>query len=81
MPRSRQNVPANETSSQRFIRLANDRVSVILKNFKALGKLGGTTYYSTPDQRKQINTALTEALARTMQSMEKGDSVQEFKLK
>jgi hypothetical protein len=83
MPRKAKNVPANETPEARFVRIANDRVNRLLTGIKQLGGLGDTkTYKSSAEQRKQIDTALTTALTRTMESMNKGGEVQqEFKLK
>jgi hypothetical protein len=82
MPRSKQNIPANESNAARFTRVATQRVNSILTSFKQLGSLGNTnTYTSTPDQRKQIQSALTTALDQAMQAMARGEAVQEFKLK
>lgn len=81
MPRTKSNIPANESNSQKFIRIANHRVNGILRSLKMLAQLGGTNYSSTPEQRKMIASTLTEAVTRTMSSMERGESVQEFKLK
>ena len=80
MPRTKQNIPANETESSKFVRLATHRVNTILRSYKQLGQLGSKSYTSTPDQRKKIETALTEALSRSLQALAKGESVQDFKL-
>jgi light-regulated signal transduction histidine kinase (bacteriophytochrome) len=80
MPRTAQNIPKNETDAQKFVRLANHRVNTILRSYKQLGQLGGKQYQSLPEQRKKIETVLTEALSRAMQAMSKGETVQDFKL-
>lgn len=80
MPRTKQSIPANENESQRFVRVANHRVNTILTAYKMLGQLGGAQYKSVPEQRKKIKDALQQALDRCMQAMERGESVQEFKL-
>jgi hypothetical protein len=82
MPRSKQSIPANETNDKRFARVATQRVNSILTSLKQLGSLGNpNNYTSNPEQRKQIQTALTNALEASMQAMARGESVQEFKLK
>ena len=80
MPRTAQNIPANESPNARFARLATHRVNTILRSFKQLGQLGGKAYTSTPDQRKKIESALTEGLTRALSAMAKGETVQDFKL-
>ena len=73
--------PANETKSQKFVRLANARVNRVLRGLKHIGALGGGGYESTPDQRKRIETVLTEGLTRAIGQMAKTQSAsQEFKL-
>jgi len=82
MPRKKSNIPANETPESRFIRVANERVNRLLTGLKQLGTLGGTTYASKTEQRKQIGDALEGAVKRAMESMSKdGVAPQEFKLK
>lgn len=80
MPRTKQVIPANETPNQRFIRLANVRVNNTLTCLKSLSQLSGPQYASTPVQRKQIQTALVDATNRALTILEKGETVQEFKL-
>jgi hypothetical protein len=83
MPRKAANVPANEKEDARFIRVATSRVNSMLQSLKQLGTLGNPKMYkSTKEQRDQIQTALTGALTRCMESMNKGGEVTpEFKLK
>jgi hypothetical protein len=80
MPKFKQNIPANESESMKFIRLATHRVNTILRSYKQLGQLGGKSYKSSPEQVKKIETVLTEALNRSVQALQKGESVQDFKL-
>lgn len=81
MPRKAQNVPANETSSAKFIRLANQRVSRLLMQYKQLGSLGGPAYQSTPEQVKKIADALKGAQDRAVEQLQKKTvATPEFKL-
>ncbi len=80
MPRKAANVPANETNAQRFVRVANHRVNLILTQLKGLGNLTGSQYESKPEQRKKIAEALKLHMDNAMTAMEKGTPVQEFKL-
>ena len=80
MPRKSQNIPPNENASQRFVRLANHRVNVILTGLKTLGQLGGSQYESKPEQRKKIEDVLTTAVKKSVENMSKGETTQEFKL-
>lgn len=71
----------NETKSDKFVRLANFRVSKIIKSLKHLGNLGGAGYESTEMQRKAIQTAITSALTTSIDRMSKVKaSEQLFKL-
>jgi hypothetical protein len=83
MPRKSQNIPANEKEDARFIRVVNGRVNAILQQLKQLGTLGNPKLYkSSKEQRDQINTALSAALNRSMDTLNKGgEVVPEFKLK
>lgn len=80
MPRKAQNVPANENPAQRFVRIANHRVNLILTGLKGLGNLTGATYESKPEQRKKIAEALKAGVDASMQSLDKGTPTQDFKL-
>jgi ActR/RegA family two-component response regulator len=80
MPRRAQNIPANETNAQRFVRVANHRVNTILTSLKAIGQLGASQYESKPEQRKKIEEAIKMATEKAMQAMAKGEPVSEFKL-
>jgi hypothetical protein len=80
MPRTKQNIPANENNAQRFVRVANHRVNTILVSLKALGQLGTAQYESKPEQRKRIEDAIKSGLEKAMSAMQKGEGVQEFKL-
>lgn len=72
---------AKETKTDKFVRLANARVSNILRQMKHLGNLGGANYESNELQRKAINTAITSALNTTMDRMNKVKATEQlFKL-
>lgn len=78
---ARKSSPTNETKAQKFVRLANSRVNRIIRGYKILGQLGGSGYESTPDQRKRIETVLTEGLQRTCRQMDKSQATsQDFRL-
>lgn len=80
MPRKAANVPANETNAQRFARIVNHRVNIVLTQLKGIGNLNGTQYESKPEQRKKIAEALKAGVDASMTALEKGTPVQEFKL-
>jgi hypothetical protein len=83
MPRKAKNIPANETPEAKFIRVATDRVNRLLTALKQLGALGNTSQYGSKiEQRNQIKEALTTALTRSMEALNKGgETAPEFKLK
>jgi hypothetical protein len=83
MARRKANIPANETPEAKFIRVANERVSRILSSLRQLGGLGNTSQYmSKLEQRKQIAEALTAAMNKSMDALNKGgEAAPEFKLK
>ena len=62
--------PKDETKAQKFSRLASKRVSKALKAVGNIGNLSGAGYESTPEQRKKIVDALTEAVAATAKRLE-----------
>jgi hypothetical protein len=80
MPRTKTPVPTNENESQRFVRLANVRTSMVLTNLRSLGQLRGPNYKSTPEQLKKIQVTIMEHLTRTIQVLSTGESNLEFKL-
>jgi hypothetical protein len=82
MPRKAQNVPANEKTDARFIRVATSRVNSLLQGLKQLGSLGNPKQYeSKPEQRKQISDALHAGLDQALDTLNKGGATpQEFKL-
>lgn len=55
-------VPADETKSQKFSRLASARTSKALKAIKNIGNLSGSSYEYTPDQANKIVAALNGAV-------------------
>jgi hypothetical protein len=74
-------VPANETKSQKFSRLANQRVNRVMSIYKQIGALGGVAYESTPEQTKKIGEALKASHDRAMDQLNKRTvTTQEFKL-
>jgi hypothetical protein len=81
MPRKAQNIPANEKTDARFMRVAQIRVNAILSSYKRLGTLGDPKIYeSTPMLRKQLAEALHAGLEQALDSLNKGGAtVQEFK--
>lgn len=69
MPRKAKNTPANETPEQRFVRMANDTVNVVLKKCISLGNLRGSKYKSTKEQHAKIKSALSDGLNRAMDKL------------
>lgn len=55
----------DETDSQKFIRLANQRVSMALKYISLVGNLAGPGYQRTVEQVEQIVTTLQGAVDTT----------------
>lgn len=51
-------IPADETPEQRFVRLAEPRVSKAIKSIAAIGKLTGSRYSYTSVQATRIIDAL-----------------------
>lgn len=74
-------VPKDETKSQKFARLANQRVNRLMQIYKQLGSLGGAAYESTKEQVDKIEEALKNAQTRAIDQLKKkAVAVQEFKL-
>jgi hypothetical protein len=80
MPRTKQNIPANENEAQRFARMANIRVNAVLTSLRLIGQLRGSNYKSVPEQRKRIQDALIDGVMKAVKAMESGEPFQEFKL-
>jgi len=51
-----------ETKAEKFVRLAQSRVSKAVRVIYNIGNLGGTGYESTQEQRDKIITALNQAI-------------------
>lgn len=64
----------NETKNQKFVRLAQQRVSRAVKMIYNIGNLGGSGYESTEDQRKKIEEALTGAVTNAVNRLNKEQS-------
>lgn len=58
--KARATVPDNETADQKFIRLANKRVSRALNDLKLIGNLA--RYSHSPEAAAKITNALAEAV-------------------
>jgi hypothetical protein len=82
MPRKAANVPANETNSQRFVRLINARMKTVSQNLKSIGQLGNpASYDSKPEQRKKIREALEGWVKRSCDQLDRGgEETPDFKL-
>lgn len=52
-------VPADETKAQKFVRLAEARVTKAVKTLRNIAKLGGNNYERTAEQQKKIVDLLT----------------------
>ena len=61
--------PANETSGQRFIRLANGRHAAASKAIDGLGKLVGSQYESNAEQHKKLFTTLRAKIDHAEKSL------------
>ena len=60
--RKKNAVVENETSAQKFVRLAEQRMGNALKYIGLVGNLAGPGYERSPEQVEQILTALQEAV-------------------
>lgn len=71
----KQRTPVNggvkESKIQKFQRLANQRVSNALKKIHQIGNLGASGYESTAEQRAKISDALENAVADTINRLNK----------
>ena len=60
--RSRQEIPKDESKSDRFIRVVTPRINKAVKGIKLLSFCSGTTYEYTPEQVEQITKTLYAAI-------------------
>lgn len=58
-----------ETKAAKFRRLANQRAGKIIRGLESLGKLGGSGYESTADQRRAIEDALQGSLREAIERL------------
>lgn len=61
---------ADETKAQRFVRLAEARVSKTLKMIDNIGKLGGSNYERTPEQVNAIAAALHNGIEEALEKLD-----------
>jgi len=61
----------NESKNQKFVRLAQARVSRAVKMIYNIGNLGGSGYESTPEQREKIAQALNGAVENALNRLNK----------
>lgn len=64
--RKKQNIPKDENSVDRFVRVVTPRVAKAVKSIRVVGYCAGAGYEYTPAQVQQITDALTTAI-RTLQ--------------
>ena len=62
--RRRQEIPANETDAERFIRVVTPRVNKAVKAIDVIGFCTGSSYEYSTEQTKQIHDVLADALGR-----------------
>jgi hypothetical protein len=67
----REKAPADESKADRFKRLATKRVGRALKAIAGIGKLGGSSYESTEEQREKITRALTEEVEAAVAALDR----------
>lgn len=60
-----------ETRAEKFVRLAQSRVSKAVKTIYNIGNLGGVAYESTPEQIEKITLALTNAVTVSVNRLSK----------
>ncbi len=56
-------VPANETKAARFIRVVTPRINKAIKSINTIGFCAASSYEYTPEQVKEIKTALLHAVS------------------
>lgn len=61
----------DESKNQKFIRLAQARVSRAVKMIYNIGNLGGSGYESTTEQRQKIADALNAAVENSLNRLNK----------
>jgi len=72
---SKTDFPATtETKNQKFVRLAQARVSRAVKMIYNIGNLGGSGYESTEEQRNKISEALNGAVENALNRLNKEHS-------
>lgn len=64
-------VDPDESRNQKFVRLANARVSTAVKKIYQIGNLGGAGYESTADQRDKIAKVLQDAVESAISRLNK----------
>lgn len=57
MPRTKANIPENETTAQRFVRLAEPRVANALDSIERIGKLANPSLYEYAQE--DVDTIIT----------------------
>ena len=71
-----------ETKSDKFVRLAEQRVNLILEQFRKLGNLSNTRNYDyTDDQAKKIFSELNKALRKTKTMFDENSNTKPKKFK
>jgi len=69
--RKKQNIPKDESKSDRFSRVVKPRVAKALKAIQQIGLCAGSTYESTDSQRNQILGALSDSVVGLKARFEK----------
>jgi hypothetical protein len=62
--------PKEESKADKFVRLAEQRVTSAVKYINSLGNLGGPAYEHSPEQTMQIVTALANAVKAAGERLE-----------
>jgi hypothetical protein len=60
--------PEGETQEQKFVRLANARVSAVIKRLRLVRNLAGPSYKFTEEQVEKISTVLNDELVATLKA-------------
>ncbi len=81
MAKKKSQIPDNETPEKRFKRVVEPRVGKAIKAIGLVGSVSGATYKVTEKDIANIETALTEALQKSMKRLGgTGDKASGFSL-
>jgi hypothetical protein len=80
MPRTKKDIPENESKSDRFVRVANPRIKNVIKYMRLTAQMGkGTQYEVSEEQVETIVNTLQSELNALEDSLKHSGSKKEIK--